>query len=160
MVSLKKVPRNQYSRFAKMLKQYQLDLLPFSEELQRNLHKQNQIVQKYIDDDRLQKFWISEKDQIFGFVILQYVDVPDVDSPLWYIVEFYVLPQYRRQKVGERAFGAFLNNFYGDFFYYVLKGNHTAKKFWSKMTTLYNLQEIYRPDVCGDDEVEVRCFTR
>ena len=160
MITLKKVLPNEYSCFADMFARYQEDLMPYSEQLGKLKNRKKRIVLDYVQNDDLQKMWIIENGDMLGFIVLQYVDIPDIVSPAWYIVEFFVSPECRSQGVGERAFKTFLDNFQGDFFYYILKENVNAKNFWAKMTYVNGLKEVERIDIFVDDEVEVHCFAR
>ena len=138
-----------YKAYSEELSQYSVSLLnePMTEEL---------IDERYFYDVQLNKYFIETDNKTIGFIILQYVDTYfGVTSPVWYIVEFYIVPEYRRKGYGEAAFGFFLDFYKKDFFYYVLKENLSAKRFWERMTRSFNLKEIYRPDLEKEDDLEI-----
>lgn len=160
MTILKSITPKEFPRFVELFESYQRDLLPYNSCLQeKDINKEN-IRQNYVEDSALAKFWIEDNGDIVGFIVLQHVNKPYVERPLWYIVEFYIVPEYRRQNIGTRAFEVFLKNFRGDFFYYVLGKNIPAQKFWAKMTDIYNLDEVKRPDIKEEDECNKHCFKR
>ena len=147
-------------RFTKMYHEYLKELSLYSKSVIDM--PDDWIIEHYFNESRLQKRWILLGGMKIGFIILQYVDKScGIDPPLWYIVEFYIIPKYRNQGHGTKAVSYFLKIYPGDFFYYVLKRNTPAKVFWTHITRNFNLKEISRSDVVDADlELETHVFQR
>lgn len=140
----------------RLYKAYSDELARYSSQLTEEPMTEDLIDELYFYDSLLDKYFIEIDGQVVGFIILQYVDERyNVKSHLWYIVEFYIVPEYRRKGYGELAFKFFLEFYKRDFFYYVLKRNEPAKQFWGNMTKKFGLKEVYRPDVTRDDDEEI-----
>lgn len=151
------------SIFLAMYRDYIQILTQYSDYLASHPQTDDNIRENYLEDDLLQSYFICEKDQIIGFIVLQYVDEKyEVNPPMWYIVEFYIAPEYRGGGYGMKAIEHFLHEFSGDFFYYILCKNLPAKQFWSTVTVRFDLCEVMRSDIsCGDmSELELHCFER
>lgn len=151
------------SIFLAMYRNYVQTLTQYSDYLASHPQTDDDIRANYLEDDLLQSYFICEKDQIIGFIVLQYVDEKyEVNPPMWYIVEFYIAPEYRGRGYGTKAVEHFFHEFSGDFFYYILQQNAPAKQFWNAITTQFDLCEVKRSDIsCGDTtELEVHCFER
>lgn len=120
------------------------------------------IDEHYFSDMQLQKQLIQINGETVGFIVLQYVDETcGIQPPLWYIVEFFILPQFRGKGYGTKTVGLFLLNYPGDFFYYILKGNIPAKHFWAHITKVFQLNEFPRMDIVDPDpELETHSFKR
>lgn len=149
------------SIFLAMYRDYIQTLTQYSDYLASHPQTDDNIRENYLEDDLLQSYFICEKDQIIGFIVLQYVDEKyEVNPPMWYIVEFYIAPEYRGGGYGTRAVEHFLHEFPGDFFYYILRQNAPAKQFWASITRHFNLRETFRSDVSPGDisELELHCF--
>ena len=149
------------SIFLAMYRDYIQTLTKYSGYLASHPQTDDDIRENYLEDDLLQSYFIYEKDQIIGFIVLQYVDEKyEVNPPMWYIVEFYIAPEYRGGGYGMKAIEHFLHEFPGDFFYYILRQNAPAKQFWASITRHFNLRETFRSDVSPGDisELELHCF--
>lgn len=142
--------------FHSLYKAYSDELAQYSSRLREDPITEKLIAKLYFNDILLDKYFIKADGETIGFIILQYVDKRyDVISPLWYIVEFYIAPEYRRQGYGEAAIKFFLEFYKKDFFYYVLKENIPAKRFWGNITKTFHLKEVYRSDVVREDDEEI-----
>ena len=149
------------SIFLAMYRDYIQTLTKYSDYLVSHPQTDDDIRENYLEHDLLQSYFICEKDQIIGFIVLQYVDEKyEVSPPMWYIVEFYIAPEYRGGGYGMKAIEHFLHEFPGDFFYYILRQNAPAKQFWASITRHFNLRETFRSDVSPGDisELELHCF--
>lgn len=151
------------SIFLAMYRDYIQTLAQYSDYLASHPQTDDDIRENYLEDDLLQSYFIYTEEQIIGFIVLQYVDKKyEVNPPMWYIVEFYIASKYRGRGYGAKAVEQFLHKCSGGFFYYILRKNSLAKKFWSAVTARFNIYEVERPDIsCGDTtELEVHCFER
>lgn len=148
------------TKFLQMYHIYLKDLALYS----KNITDQTDdwIDTHYFYDIHLQKLFILDEGSVVGFIILQYVDEAcGIAPPLWYIVEFFILPQFREKGYGTKAIELFLCNYPGDFFYYILKGNIPAKRFWTHITKTFHLNEVPRFDIVDPDpELETHAFKR
>jgi predicted acetyltransferase len=150
-------------QFIEMYRGYVRDLTPYSNYLATHAYPDSSIRENYLEDELVQSYFIYDDNQIIGFIVLQYVDEKyEVSPPMWYIVEFYIAPEYRGRGYGTKAVEHFLHEFPGDFFYYILRQNAPAKQFWASITRHFNLRETFRSDVSPDDisELELHCFFR
>lgn len=148
-------------QFIEMYRGYVRDLTPYSNYLATHAYPDSSIRENYLEDELVQSYFIYDDNQIIGFIVLQYVDEKyEVNPPMWYIVEFYIAPEYRGGGYGTRAVEHFLHEFPGDFFYYILRQNAPAKQFWASITRHFNLRETFRSDVSPGDisELELHCF--
>lgn len=146
--------------FHHLYKAYSDELAQYSSSLKKAPMTEKLIDELYFYDDLLFKYFIETDSQTIGFIILQYVDVVfGVTKPIWYIVEFYIVPEYRRKGYGKAAFKFFLEFYKKDFFYYVLKENIPAKRFWGNITKTFDLKEVYRPDVTREEDKEIEAHS-
>lgn len=142
--------------FHALYKTYSDELAQYSLRLRKQPMTEELIDKLYFNDVLLDKYFIEVNCETVGFIILQYVDARyDVMPAMWYIVEFYIAPGYRRMGYGPAAVKFFLECYKRDFFYYVLKENIPAKRFWGNITKTFSLKEVYRPDVVRDDDEEL-----
>ena len=142
--------------FHSLYKAYSDELAQYSVRLREEPMTEKLIDELYFNDPLLNKYFIEADGKTIGFIILQYVDVVfGVTKPIWYIVEFYILPEHRRMGYGAVTIKFFLGFYKKDFFYYVLKENIPAKRFWEGITKTFNLKEVYRPDVVREDDEEI-----
>lgn len=151
------------SIFLAMYRNYIQALTQYSDYLASHPQTDDDIRENYLEDDLLQSYFVCAGDQNVGFIILQYIDEKyEVNPPMWYIVEFYIAPEYRGRGYGTKAVERFLHEFSGGFFYYILRKNMPAKEFWSAVTARFHLREVERLDIsCGDiSELELHCFER
>lgn len=155
------VKDNTKSTFLTMYRDYIQTLTQYSDYLASHPQTDDDIRENYLEDNLLQSCFICEEDQIIGFIVLQYIDEKyEVNPPMWYIVEFYIAPEYRGRGYATKAAEHFLNKYSGNFFYYILRRNIPAKHFWASITQKFDLHEIYRPDISPGDntELELHCF--
>lgn len=91
-----------------------------------------------------------------GFVVTQYVLFENgAHAPAHFIVEFYVVPEHRRQGIGTEAVRELLRGMEGeDLFLYVLHGNAPAKAFWRSALANAGCTPIDRPELCSQDDCE------
>jgi len=144
--------------FVSLFRMYNNDLKRYSERLRENPIREKDIYENYVNDPSLYKLYIKDGRTIVGFIVLQYVY--ELETPAWYIVEFYIMPRFRHRGYGTRAVESFLDKYDGDFFYYVLKENIPAQKFWSKMTEKFKLNEVKRNDISELDDCYTHSFRR
>jgi len=145
--------------FHSLYKAYADELAQYSSRLRKEPVTEKLIDELYFNDPLLNKYFIEADGETIGFIILQYVDVVfGVVKPIWYVVEFYILPEHRRKGYGEATVKSFLEFYKKDFFYYVLKENIPAKRFWGNITKTFHLKEVYRPDVVREDEEELETY--
>lgn len=117
----------------------------------------------YLSDASLSKMFIVNNGNIVGFIILQYVDESyGIVYPKWYIVEFYISPEYRRQGLGLETVKYFCTTRSNHFFIYILERNAIAKHFWNKVASELHLEKIqggeYEEITC-EPETEKVCFS-
>lgn len=146
--------------FHAMYKPYSDELARYCTRLAEQPMTEMLIDEQYFNDVQLFKYFIEINGETVGFIILQYVDESFyVVKPLWYIVEFYILPKYRRKHYGELAVKFFLDFYHKDFFYFVLKRNLPAQRFWKNITRKLKLKQVERPDILNDDdELDIYAF--
>ena len=113
---------------------------------------------KYEQDVQLRKFFIQDEGQYKGFIILQYVDEYSLKRPSWYVVEFYILPEFRRSWVGHNAVRHFVKTRRSDFFLYVIKANFPAHQFWDSIGRRADVVVTHRDDIDVDDDVDLYAF--
>ncbi len=130
--------REFYQRYTEELRSFEPKVPPFDVNEFRHSIRRNPSLFKY--------FIMGPDEGIVGFIILQKV-VQMIRKPAWYIVDFYILPEKRRNGYGSAAFKHFLKAYKGDFFLYVLKKNAPALEFWGTSIKRFNLIEARRPDV-------------
>lgn len=94
-------------------------------------------------------------DKIIGFSVGQFVSFKrPFDN--YYIVEFYIKPEYRRKGYGLEAVKLILNTYHFDrIFWYVIVGNTPAERFWSKVSKTLGLTPVY----AGNIKYEKGCST-
>lgn len=146
--------------FHGLYKAYSDELAQYRHRLQEEPITEEFIDERYFYEVLLDKYFIEVDGETVGFIILQHVgEQYDVKPAMWYIVEFYIAPGYRRKGYGKLAVEFFLEFYNHDFFYYVLKENVPARRFWEDITKTFSLKEVYRPDVIWDDEeIETHAF--
>lgn len=149
-------------QFVEMYRGYVQDLTPYSSYLATHTYPDSRIRENYLEDELVQSYFIYDDNQIIGFIVLQYVDEKyEVSPPMWYIVEFYILPEYRGRGYGTKTMEHFLDKHVEDFFYYILVENTPAKAFWAHITKTFGLKEVSCLSVeDGDPELELHCFER
>ena len=151
--------------FLRMYHQYLKDLSAYSKTASEFMDSPSvdaQIVNNYLLDPHVSTYFVKNKNDLIGFIAVQHVGIQyGVEKPIWYIVEFFIAPEFRRCGYGGKMFRSFLERHEGDFFYYVIKKNLPAKSFWAKMTQTLNLKEVKRPDIDDSDpELEIHVFER
>lgn len=100
-------------------------------------------------------YFVKIEEKIIGFVIIgiQYPERhPDLNFS---ICEFYILPEHRRQGIGENIIKQILKNYKGLMSLYVLKENITAKLFWNDVARKFKFEDktdrytnLCTPDDC------------
>jgi predicted acetyltransferase len=150
------------SKFLSMYKNYLQTLTRYSDYLAIYSQSERFIRENYIEDEVLQSYYVCAGNQIVGFIVLQYIDERhEVNPPMWYIVEFYIAPEYQGRGYGTKAMAHFLQEYPGPFFYYIFKRNTPAQFFWASITQRYALKEVARADLeCGDPDLELHSFER
>lgn len=139
-----------YRDYDAELRQFDPDLAPFT---------LKEFGQKVLDNPNIRKLLISDEEDIVGFILLQHVsDI--IDSPAWYIVDFYIRPPMRKKGLGTKAFEHFLKSYPGDFFFYVLKKNSPAREFWGSCIKRNELIEVNRPDLYNYSNAITYCIER
>ena len=85
------------------------------------------IQEKYLDEPHLDKQFIYRGSELIGFLITEHVD----HLRAGYIVELYIVPAYRRQKIAERTVREYMNSGKDSvFFWYLVDGNEAGRMFW------------------------------
>ena len=136
--------------------------LRYFAELKQYIPEETDPIEQWYDErygyaDQLQKFYIYANKCIVGFVILQYVDKSyGINPPIWYVVEFYILPEYRRKGFGIKTVETVLDMCGGNAFLYILKDNKPAMDFWDAAEFRLHLFRSFRSDLACDDGVEIR----
>ncbi len=143
--------REMYRNYTEELRSFEPKVPPFEVKEYRRSIRRNPSLFKY--------FITDPKEGIVGFIILQKV-VQIIRSPAWFIVDFYILPEKRRQGAGTAAFEHFLRAYKGDFFLYILEKNAPALEFWGSCFKRYDLIEVSRPDVPVPENAILRFFER
>ncbi len=143
--------RELYRNYTEELRSYEPKVPPFNEiEYRREI----------LRNPSLFKFFITDpKEGIVGFIILQKV-VQIIRTPAWFIVDFYILPEKRRNGAGTAAFEHFLKAYKGDFFLYILEKNAPAQEFWGTCIKKNELFEVSRPDVPVPENTIIKFIER
>lgn len=145
--------------FHYLFNRYWRELAQYSRELRNNPLTEHDIDERYFKNDALLKYFLVEGDNVVGFIVVQYVDETcGVENPLWYIVEFYILPQYRRCNYGKKAIATFLSMINCEFFFVVLKKNVAALRFWKQVMKQLGCRPCKRKDISCSFDKEVRFF--
>ena len=103
--------------------------------------------------------FILEDRTIQGFVITEEVRF-QVVSDLWYIAEFYIVPEARRKGLGLEAVKKIVSKWHGDVFLYVLKRNHVASLFWQSVEDKLGWKRNDRPEIRQERGCELRVFSQ
>lgn len=86
-------------------------------------------------------FIVNKSNKPIGFCLLgtKGNTQPGTD---WFIAEFWVQPDYRRQNFGENAVSELLKKHPGKYCYFVLNENKQAKMFWDYIKNKFNCKNI------------------
>lgn len=91
----------------------------------------------YWEDPNRYPFLIKANDKLAGFALLRFETNPTNGLGQMDITEFFVLRQYRRQKVGSQAAMMLWDAFPGQWQVRILKTNKKAYPFWEKVIVDY-----------------------
>lgn len=154
-IILEEIQKEEADIFHRMYDDYLKCLEKYSKQLKENKVNRAELINEYMNDPQLIKYFAKMDGAYVGFSILQWVDI--LIPPAWYIVEFYVVPEHRRKGIGTKMFEKIKEKIKGDFFFYILKKNGPAKIFWKKMTK--DLERKEREDIAAFEDCETVCFS-
>lgn len=87
--------------------------------------------EKYLEEEDRKAFFIKVQDELAGLVLVTKIGInPNID---WKIGEFFVLPKFQRQSIGQKIALQVFNRFPGRWEVSVLPENKGAWEFWRKV---------------------------
>lgn len=116
-------------------------------------------------DERAAEDWmwdtnfILENNKIRGFIFSE-IPLIGKDKPYLYIAEFYIVPEARMRGLGFEAVKAFMKQWDGGVFLYVLNRNEPAKGFWTAVEQRLGWKRILEPEIRQESGCELRVFAR
>ena len=108
---------------SKLLHDYQTELLNESGEYK--------YLSSYFTDSDRSAFFICTNDKVAGFVLINTHTL--IEESAHSIAEFYVVPDFRRQGIGERAAELAFRQFPGKWEVAQMEANEQAIRFWHKV---------------------------
>lgn len=112
-------------------------------------------VERYESQKCLLKYFIVSGSTRVGLIILQRIKYKTVSRPYWYIVEFFIEPEYRRRGLGKKAFEHFLRTKQSDFFLHILIDNVAGHAFWDSVIQRNGLHTCDDPTICNYDDTDL-----
>ncbi len=100
------------------------------------------------DDDHRRIFLIQVAGEWAGFVIVD-LDLPDPDGDVHELSEFFIMPPYRQQGLGEQVARKIFEQFKGRWELGIVETNTDALHFWRRILARYTnnrFTETHRPD--------------
>ena len=137
--------------FMRMAKDYTATLHGFDDEIvwdEVSWQRESWHAQFIMEDRTIQGFLITEIEPYHFF--------PDI----FYIAEFYVVPEARRKRVGIEAVKAATEAWNGDIYLYVLDRNIQGKLFWTAVEAELGWKRIERPELHQEEGCELRVFKK
>lgn len=122
-ITLQSAGENDKEILSKLLHDYQMELL--------NEAGEYKYLPSYFTDSDRSAFFICANDKIAGFVLINTHTL--IEENAHSIAEFYVIPDFRRQGIGERAAELAFRQFPGKWEVSQMEANQPAIRFWRKV---------------------------
>lgn len=133
-LELKTVEKEDIILLKNLYQLYLYDLSPYTGEKINSAGLFNEeSIELFLSEDDLKAFFIIYKRQIIGFILIQsgiYSPMKDVD---YYISEFFILAQYRKNRLGLNSLKILFNNYPGTYLSGQLSNNQPALRFWNSV---------------------------
>lgn len=131
-VTIKPIHIEEKFTLSNMLNDYLDDLSKYTSE---SFSKPYKFLNSYFSEENRRPFFILADNKVVGFALVNLKD-PLSNSQKQAISEFYILPEYRRKGIGEKAAEQIFTLLPGTWVIRELKGNPSIK-FWKKIIEKY-----------------------
>ena len=118
--------------FERMYRDYISELGQFSDRIKAEPVSAQEFENIYNNQSLIKIFILNNSGVKIGFCLLGFGDNthPETD---YYIGEFYIAPEHRREGWGRSAIKELLSLLPGKYCYHILKGNKVARLFWDRV---------------------------
>lgn len=111
--------------------QFRFDEYSWPEEKLIHLHH----FREYLYENDRKALFIAAENELAGFLLLRKTGInPEID---WKISEFFILPKFQRQSIGQKAAFQIFDKLPGKWEVSVLPDNKRAIEFWRKVISSY-----------------------
>lgn len=145
--------RKEADLFEKMYSDYDRELGQYSARLRTNPISGSGFLDMYLNAFLKKLFIVNREGTVIGFCLLGFGDNTHPDTN-YYIAEFYIVPDARREGYGAAAVAQLLAWFPGKYCYHVLKENQKALAFWNSVKEFCGWTNMPISDTLGLDD----CF--